>query len=436
MRVNDLLSACAKALDGVETVRIAAHQAVSGRVKVDGKIDKTAMDADQFLVHRYAWLATYVDGLRQMLGWAQRLDAAGNLGDLEALILQAGYGEYLNQIAGGIAISQVEIVRPTDMGLTDADLKPLSEGAAQHLRAAGNTAAVRDQIAELMANGHFGDLGLGDETLEMIRDQFCRFVEDQVTPHAHAWHLNDDLIPMEVVNQMSDFGVFGVTIPERWSGLGMSKIAMCVVTEELSRGYIGVASLGTRSDIAAELILAGGTEEQKNTYLPKIASGEILPTVVFTEPETGSDLGSLRTRASLVGDVYKVNGNKTWISNGACTDLMTLLVRTKPDETGYKGLSMFLAEKPRSEDPTNPFPAQGMSGGEIEVLGYRGMKEYEIGFDDFEIPRGQLLGGQEGQGFKQLMATFESARVQTAARAIGVAQNALELGLTYALGRT
>ena len=254
------------------------------------------MDAEQFMVHGLAWLATYVEGLKQMLGWAQRLDAAGNLGALETLILQAAYGEYLSQIVGGIAISQVEFVRPADMGLTDADLKPLSEGAAQHLRAAGNTAVVRGQIAELMADGRFGDLGFGDETLEMIREQFRRFVEDQVTPHAHAWHLNDDLIPMEVVDQMSDFGVFGMTIPERWSGLGMGKIAMCVVTEELSRGYIGVGSLGTRSDIAAELILAGGTEEQKNTYLPKIASGEILPTVVFTEPETGSDLGSLRAR--------------------------------------------------------------------------------------------------------------------------------------------
>ena len=435
-RVRDLLSACAEALDGAETVRVAAHEAVSVRVMVDGKINRTAVDAEQFMVHGLAWLATYVEGLRQMLGWAQRLVATGNLGELEALILQAAYGEYVNQIAGGIAISQVEIVRPADMGLTDADLKPLSKGAAQHLRVAGNTAAVRGQIAELMADGQFGDLGLGDETLEMIRGQFRRFVEDQVTPHAHVWHRNDDLIPMEVVDQMSALGVFGMTIPERWDGLGMGKIAMCVVTEELSCGYIGVGSLGTRSDIAAELILAGGTEEQKNKYLPKIASGEILPTVVFTEPETGSDLGNLRTRASLVDGVYTVNGNKTWISNGARTDLMTLLVRTNPDQTGYKGLSMFLAEKPRSDDRTNPFPARGMTGGEIEVLGYRGMKEYEIGFDEFEIPQGQLLGGQEGQGFKQLMATFESARIQTAARAVGVAQNALELGLTYALDRT
>jgi (2S)-methylsuccinyl-CoA dehydrogenase len=434
-RLGNLLSACAEALDAAETVRVAAHQAVSVRVMVDGKINGKAIDAEQFMVHGFAWLTTYVEGLRQILGWAQRLEATGTFGELEGLILQAAFGEYLNQIAGGIALSQVEFVRPADMDLTPTELIHLSEGEVQHLRVAGNTAAVRGRIAELMANGHFGNLGLGDETLEMIREQFRRFAADQVTPHAHTWHINDDLLPMGVVDQMSDLGVFGMTIPERWGGLGMGKIAMCIVTEELSRGYIGAGSLGTRSDIAAELILLGGTEEQKNEYLPRIASGEILPTVVFTEPETGSDLGNLRTRATLVDDVYMVKGNKTWISHAARTDMMTLLVRTIPDEAGYKGLSMFLAEKPRSDDPKNPFPAPGMTGGEIEVLGYRGMKEYEISFDGFEIPRSQLLGGQEGQGFKQLMATFESARIQTAARAVGVAQNALELGLTYALGR-
>jgi (2S)-methylsuccinyl-CoA dehydrogenase len=209
---------------------------------------------------------------------------------------------------------------------------------------------------------------------------------------------------------------------------------MCLVSEELSRAYIGVGSLGTRSEIAAELILSGGTKEQKEKYLPKIASGEILPTAVFTEPNTGSDLASLRTRAVRDGDTYKISGNKTWITHPVRADLMTLLARTNPNEKGYRGLSMFLAEKPRGTD-ADPFPAPGMSGGEIEVLGYRGMKEYEIAFDGFEVPAENLLGGEEGQGFKQLMQTFESARIQTAARAVGVAQSALDLGLRYAKER-
>jgi (2S)-methylsuccinyl-CoA dehydrogenase len=239
---------------------------------------------------------------------------------------------------------------------------------------------------------------------------------------------------MPIVEEMSALGVFGLTIPESFGGAGLGKTAMCVVSEELSRGYIGVGSLGTRSEIAAELILGGGTAEQKKHWLPKLASGEILPTAVFTEPNTGSDLGSLRARAVREGDVWKVTGNKTWITHAARADLMTLLVRTNPNAPGYKGLSMFLAPKPRGKDG-QPFPAKGMTGGEIEVLGYRGMKEYEIGFDGFEVSHANLLGGEEGQGFKQLMTTFESARIQTAARAIGVAQSAMDLGLRYGLER-
>ena len=258
-----------------------------------------------------------------------------------------------------------------------------------------------------------------------------KFAESEVVPHAHDWHLTNSYIPLDVVAHMSELGVFGLTIPEEYGGMGLGKESMCVVSEELSRGYIGVGSLGTRSEIAAELILGGGTDEQKQKWLPKIASGEVLPTAVFTEPNTGSDLASLKTRAVKEGDVYKVSGNKTWITHPVRADLMTLLVRTDPKEPGYRGLSMLLAEKPRGSDE-DPFPAPGMSGGEIEVLGYRGMKEFEIGFDGFEVKADALLGGAEGQGFKQLMQTFESARIQTAARAIGVAQAAMELGRRYA----
>ena len=178
----------------------------------------------------------------------------------------------------------------------------------------------------------------------------------------------------------------------------------------------------------------GGTDEQKAEWLPKIASGEILPTAVFTEPNTGSDLASLTTRAVRDGDVYRITGQKTWITHAARADLMTVLARTNPNEKGYRGLSMFLAPKPRGTDD-NPFPAKGMTGGEIEVLGYRGMKEFDISFDGFEVPAANLLGGVEGQGFKQLMQTFEAARIQTAARAIGVAQAALDLGLRYGVER-
>ncbi len=436
--LDDPIRTCAAALPAAETFLAAARLAVADRIMPDGRVDGARLEREQVAAHGFAWFSTYVQALREILGWAERLEAAGEFGELEALILQAAFGEYLGQLAGGIALSQVEVVRPADLGVTEADLAAFMTPAVRRLMARGNTAAVRQRIAERLAEGGgeagFGAIGLEDETLELVRDQFRRFAEDRVAPYAHEWHLADALIPMPVIEQMSELGVFGLTVPEEFGGLGMGKVAMCVVTEELSRAYIGVGSLGTRSEIAAELIRLGGTPEQKEHWLPKIASGEILPTAVFTEPNVGSDLGSLRTRAVRDGDVYRVTGNKTWITHAARADLMTLLVRTDPDEPGYAGLSMFLAEKPRGTDE-DPFPAPGMSGGEIRVLGYRGMKEYEIRFDDFEMPATALLGGVEGQGFKQLMATFESARIQTAARSVGVAQNALELGLRYARER-
>ncbi|MBX3455347.1 acyl-CoA dehydrogenase family protein [Ferrovibrio sp.] len=434
----DLLPTCASALVAAEALLGQATAGVAQMVRgADGRIDAGLLEAEQFAAHGLSWFATYVATLKETLHWAERLQAEGALGELESLILQAGFGEYLSQLQGGIPMSQVEICRPRDLGLDEAALAAYRVPAVLALIAQGNTSAVRSRIATLiqdsLSSGDFGALGL-DETMAMVREQFRRFAEDKVIPFAHEWHRKDEFIPMSVVREMAELGVFGLTIPENYGGHGLGKTAMCVVSEELSRGYIGVGSLGTRTEIAAELIQRGGTEEQRAYWLPKLASGEILPTAVFTEPNTGSDLGSLRTRAVKDGDVYKVQGNKTWITHAARTDLMTLLVRTDASEPGYKGLSMLLAEKPRGDD-ANPFPAPGMSGGEIKVLGYRGMKEYEIGFDGFQVKAANLLGGREGQGFKQLMETFESARIQTAARALGVAQCALELGMKYAQDR-
>jgi (2S)-methylsuccinyl-CoA dehydrogenase len=426
------------ALAAAETLLAAAKSAVAARIAPKGSVDNDLLEQHQFAAHTYAWMATYVEALRQMRLWAGRLEQAGNLREIEALMLQAAFGEYLAQLAGGIALSQVEIARPGDLGITEEALGQFCRPEVAALIHGGNTDAVRTRIAallhEALDSGDFGRTALDDEALEMIRDQFRRFGAEEVAPHCHDWHLEDRLIPIEIIEQMAELGVFGLTIPEQYGGLGLGKLAMVIVSEELSRAYIGVGSLGTRSEIAGELIRLGGTPAQRDYFLKRIASGEILPTAVFTEPNTGSDLGSLRTRALRDGDVYKVSGNKTWITHAARSDLMTLLVRTDPNEAGYRGLSMFLAAKPRGSDD-DPFPAPGMSGGEIRVLGYRGMKEYEIGFDGFEVPAVNLLGGIEGQGFKQLMATFESARIQTAARALGVAQNAMELGWRYALDR-
>ena len=425
------------ALAGVEGLYEAALAKVRARVTKDGKLSAGLIEKEQHAAHGLAWFATYQQSLAELIAYAERLSSEGAYGETEQLLTRIGFAEFLAQVFGGIPMSQGEIVRLFDFGLSCDEVRVHSSEAGNRLIREGLTPENKARLAELIdhheAAETIGASGL-DETLEAIRSEMRKFAADNVTPFAQEWHAKNEYIPLEVISGLAELGVFGLTIPEEFGGSGMGKIAMCVVSEELSRAYIGVGSLGTRSEIAGELILLGGTQAQKEKYLPKIASGEILPTAVFTEPNNGSDLAGLRTRAVREGDVYKVTGNKTWITHPVRADVMTLLARTNPEEKGYKGLSMLLAEKPRGTDG-NPFPAKGMTGGEIEVLGYRGMKEFEIGFDGFEVPAENLLGGEEGNGFKQLMETFESARVQTAARALGVAQCALDLGLRYAKER-
>ncbi|WP_171130539.1 MULTISPECIES: acyl-CoA dehydrogenase family protein [unclassified Ruegeria] len=434
----ELLTLTRAALPAVQTVYDLARESVREMVVQDGRVSGGLIEANQTAAHGLAWLATYHQSLQQMQRWAEALDAEGKFAELEQLLHQIAFGEYLHQIAGGIPMNQGEVIRLQDMGLGWDALSGFQCIEVQTLMAQANSQPARSRLVALMQDQAgatmFGASGLDDE-LEMIRDQFRRYAQEKVEPNAHEWHLKDELIPIEIIEELAEMGVFGLTIPEEFGGFGLSKASMCVVSEELSRGYIGVGSLGTRSEIAAELILAGGTDEQKANWLPKLASAEILPTAVFTEPNTGSDLGSLRTRAVKDdnGD-YQITGNKTWITHAARTHVMTLLARTNPDTSDHRGLSMFLAEKTPGTDE-NPFPTPGMTGGEIEVLGYRGMKEYELGFDGFHVKGENLLGGEEGKGFKQLMETFESARIQTAARAIGVAQSALDIAMQYAQDR-
>ena len=433
--INALLTLCERGLALAEQLLAHARRAVASLLLRDGRIDPALMDTHQLAAHGFAWQATYVEALRRTLVWARDLHNANALTVVEAAMLRLGFAEYLAQLGGGIPVSQSEMIRPGDTGVSgDALWSFLRDPALAALSEPTSLAAARHHIVTAAAQRNFGDVAIADETIAAIRDQFLRYAAAEIAPHAQGWHQRDELIPIQVVRQLSEMGVFGLTVGEEHGGSGLGKIAMCVVSEALSGGYIGVGSLGTRAEIAAELVGLAGTDEQKARWLPAIASGAVLPTAVFTEPNTGSDLGSLRTRAVRDGEFYRVTGAKTWITHGARSDLMTLLVRTDPDTAGYRGLSMLLAPKPRGDD-ANPFPAPGMSGTEIRVLGYRGMKEYEIAFEDFRVPVDGLLGGVEGQGFKQLMETFESARIQTGARALGVAQNALELGTAYATER-
>ncbi|WP_406855527.1 acyl-CoA dehydrogenase family protein [Alsobacter sp. KACC 23698] len=432
--VRDWLTLAEEAALALAGLTADAVNAVRARVTADGRISAAQLEREQHAAHGLAWLATYAEAVRELAAYGRLLQAEARFGETEELLVAIGVGEYCAQVFGGIPMSQGEIVRLPALGLTASQIAARRTAAIETVIREGSTPAQRARlvarIREAQGAATMGDAGL-DETLEAIRAEMRKFAESEVLPHAHQWHLKNEYIPLSVIEKLADLGVFGLTLPEEHGGLGLSKVSMCVVSEELSRAYIGVGSLGTRSEIAAELIIGGGTEEQKAQWLPRIASGEVLPTAVFTEPNTGSDLASLKTRAVRDGDVYKVTGAKTWITHPVRADVMTMLVRTNPEEAGYKGLSILLGEKPRGSDE-DPFPAKGMTGGEIEVLGYRGMKEYELAFDGFEVPAANLLGGVEGQGFKQLMQTFESARIQTAARAVGVAQSALDIGLRYA----
>ncbi len=430
---RELIPLLESAAEAASTLRDTAVEAVAAKVSWGGKIDGAALEREERAAHGLAWVATYAAAIEQLASYAKRMAGEGRFGEIERLLTQIGACEYLGQLFGGVMMSQGEIVRMHELGVDENDLigfiaaaRPLIENVTPKTR---SRAVELIKHAQGAAAANYGDPGL-DETFENIRNEMRRFSEAEVVPNAQEWHLKDEYIPLPLIAKMSELGVFSLTLPEEYGGLGLGKEAMCVVSEELSRGYIGVGSLGTRSEIAEELILNAGTDAQKQAWLPKIASGEVLPTAVFTEPNTGSDLASLTTRAIHDGDVYRITGQKTWITHAARADLMTVLARTDPKEKGYRGLSMFLAPKPRGTGG-NPFPAEGMTGGEIEVLGYRGMKEFDISFDCFAVPAENLLGGIEGQGFKQLMQTFEAARIQTAARAIGVAQAALDLGLRY-----
>ena len=430
-----LLAKAAAAAEAALAFADAAQRAARAAIAPDGRVDGQAADREQRLLHGFAWIATTAQALQATVGWAERAAAQGRFSEVEELTVRIGLGEYCAQLQGGVAMSQNEYARPAELGLADAAARFAGDPAVADFVARGNVAQTRAALVALIRQDRRPSEALDDDTLDMVREQFRAFARDRIAPNAHGWHLADVLIPDEVVAEMAELGVFGVCIDPDYGGLGLGKLAMCVVSEELSRGWICAGSLGTRSEIAGELIGAAGTPEQKARWLPGLASGAILPTAVFTEPDTGSDLASVRTRGVRQPDgSWRVQGAKTWITHASRADLMTLLVRTEPDTPGHAGLSMLLAPKMRGRDGA-AFPDQGLDGGEIEVLGYRGMKEFVLSFDGFEAPAEALLGGLAGQGFKQLMRTFEGARIQTAARAIGVGWNAFDLALRYATER-
>ncbi|MGE0847189.1 MAG: acyl-CoA dehydrogenase family protein, partial [Flavobacteriaceae bacterium] len=221
-----------------------ARAEVAKTVSRDGRIDAARLDAGQRSAHGLAWLATYVEAVGQLGAYAGRMEGEGRFGETERLLVLIGAGEYLDQIASGIAMNQGEVVRPADLGLSRADIDAFLDGAPSALIARGNTAGNRARLVALMRDWHggpVGDTGL-DETLEAMREEMRRFADSEIVPHAHQWHLDNAYVPMEVIRQVAEMGVFGLTVPEEFGGLGLGKESMCVVSEELSRGWIAVGS--------------------------------------------------------------------------------------------------------------------------------------------------------------------------------------------------
>ena len=412
----------------------AARARFSALLLRDGRVDAGVLEANQSAAHGFAWLAASVACLHALAKWANELSRQGRSDARVALIVRLGFGEYLSRLAYGLPLSQGETLRPAEMGLTREAAELAADPAVASFLIGDDLATARAALVDLLIETLAPDADEADEALAEMRRQLRRFAAAEIDPHAQRWHREDAIIPLPVVEGLAALGVFGLCVPEEYGGLGLGKIAMCATSEELSRAHLATGSLATRSEIAGELVRLAGTDAQRRHWLPKIADGACLPTAVFTEPDTGSDLGAIRTRAVRDGDVWRITGAKTWITHAARADLMTVLVRTDASSTDHRGLSMFLAPKPRGTD-ADPFPVAGLTGSEIRTLGYRGMKEYELSFDGFAVPGDALLGGKEGEGFRQLMATFESARIQTAARAVGVAEAATFEALSYARQR-
>lgn len=271
-----------------------------------------------------------------------------------------------------------------------------------------------------------------DDTLrEEVRQNVRAFVAQEVEPVARELDAKNVPIPDELIQKMGRLGYLGVLFPQEYGGLGLDTQTMTIVAEELSRGWLSVGSVMTRNIITGSLILHGGTEEQRNEWIPRLATGELLSAAAFTEPNAGSDLGAATTKATKTDGGYHLNGEKTWCTMALQAGVLTVLARTDPDASKKtKGLSLFLAPK-----TPGAFGEPQLSGGHIPVIGYHGLRSYSIALADLFVPDENLIGLKENEGFKQLLSTFETARIQTAARAVGVAQAAFDSALAYAKER-
>jgi (2S)-methylsuccinyl-CoA dehydrogenase len=434
---GQLLEQASEALQGTQSLIDLALSALKAKTLDNGKVSTAKLDDYQLISYELSLCWAECCAARFMLDHSRHCEDAFTT-RLCALFC-----------AEAVTASCARLrARQADFALKDADIAAVldADGTASFLSgqlSAANIAAIGEAVVERGAN-------LGPDALEerytMMRDTFHRFADEVVMPLAESVHREDLIIPDAILEPLREMGVFGLSIPESYGGLQEDDqedtLGMIIVTEELSRGSLGAAgSLITRPEILSRALLKGGTEEQKQHWLPQLAMGEPLCAVAVTEPNYGSDVAGVKLRATPTEGGWLLNGAKTWCTFGGKAGVLMVLARTNPDPAqGHRGLSMFLVEKPSSdghEFEVTPETGGKLTGRAISTIGYRGMHSYELFFDDFFVPADHMMGGPEGEGrgFYLAMAGFAGGRIQTAGRAVGVMRAAFEKAISYSRER-
>jgi len=431
-------------IDQAQTSLNAALSHLKACSSVDGRVSGSKLDEKQLACYEVAYCEAEITAAKVMLGYSDQVSAAkgGETDRIEERLALQYAAEALQNVRGRFNARRADYGFTREQLAATLDSDEVDAFINQYL-STESLAAVGKAI--LQNEGFTGEYML-DHEKEMMRDQFRAFATDVVMPLAEHIHTKDLDIPDEILKPLVELGCFGLSIPMQYGGIqpddSEDNLGMIVVTEELSRGSLGAAgSLITRPEIMARALLKGGTEEQKQHWLPKLAQAEPLNAVAVTEPNFGSDVASMKLKATQVDGGWVLDGEKTWCTFAGRAGVLLTLARTNPDmSSGHKGLTMFLVEKPTS--PGHAFAYEQPNGGTItgkaiSTIGYRGMHSFTVFFDNYFVPDSHVLGGAEGigKGFYYTMAGFAGGRIQTAARATGVMQAAFERALDYSRER-
>ncbi len=402
---------------------------------VQGRVSARAMDEYQQAIYDLAVASSE-------LAAAEALWHHGQSGGAYELALARCFAaESLNNIRTRL------LAVPSDLGLKQADLGAFQTGSVQDYIHQWRSTSQLEELGRLLISrdGSVGDRGLDPEK-QLMAATFGQFADEVVGPLAEDIHRQDLVIPDAILDGIRRLGCFGLSVPERFGGLlpddHEDSLGMIVVTEELSRVSLGGAgSLITRPEILSRALLEGGTEDQKKHWLPRIATGDPLCAIAITEPDFGSDVASMRMRATASERGWRLNGEKTWSTFACKAGLLLTLARTDPDlSLGHRGLSLFLVEKPVFDGNSFTVSQDGggtLTGKAIATVGYRGMHSYQLFFDDYLVPDSHVIGEGQGlgKGFYFTMRGFTGGRIQTAARACGVMQGAIDHAVRYATDR-